>query len=87
MSHPCDAKVVILRESGGSSTPRPFGSITDVSEYWVARSSRATTARFNFQEPKTVIARAYLPLYIAECQFKYNNRFNDDIFGTAIEGA
>jgi hypothetical protein len=25
-------------------------------------------------------------LYIAECEFKHNNRFNDDIFGTAIEG-
>ena len=25
--------------------------------------------------------------YSAEAQFKYNDRFNDDIFGTAIEGA
>ena len=33
------------------------------------------------------VSRKYLPLYVAECQFKYNNRFNDDIFGTAIEGA
>jgi ribosomal protein L37AE/L43A/transposase-like protein len=32
------------------------------------------------------ISAKYLPLYIAECQFKYNNRFNDDIFGTAIAG-
>jgi IS1 family transposase len=32
------------------------------------------------------VSRKYLPLYVAECQFKYNNRFNDDIFGTAIEG-
>lgn len=31
------------------------------------------------------VSQKYLPLYIAECQFKYNNRFNDDIFGTAIE--
>jgi len=31
------------------------------------------------------VSRKYLPLYIAECQFKYNNRFNDDIFGAAIE--
>jgi transposase-like protein len=30
------------------------------------------------------VSRKYLPLYIAECQFKYNNRFNDDIFGAAI---
>jgi hypothetical protein len=33
------------------------------------------------------VSAKYMPLYIAECQFKYNNRFNDDIFGTAIEGA
>ena len=32
------------------------------------------------------VSRKYLPLYIAECQFKYNNRFNSDIFGTAIGG-
>jgi ISXO2-like transposase domain/Transposase zinc-ribbon domain len=32
------------------------------------------------------VSRKYLPLYIAECQFKYNNRFNDDIFGVAIGG-
>jgi hypothetical protein len=32
------------------------------------------------------VSAKYLPLYIAECQFKYNNRFNDDIFGTAIKG-
>ena len=32
------------------------------------------------------VSAKYLPLYVAECQFKYNNRFNDDIFGTAIEG-
>ncbi|RZN09120.1 hypothetical protein CWO91_18905 [Bradyrhizobium genosp. SA-3] len=32
--------------SGGeSSTPRPLGSITSISEYWIARSSRAMTAR------------------------------------------
>jgi hypothetical protein len=33
------------------------------------------------------VSRKYLPLYIAEFQFRYNNRFNDDIFGTAIKGA
>jgi hypothetical protein len=30
---------VMLRESGASSTLRPLGSITDVPESWVARSS------------------------------------------------
>jgi len=28
----------------------------------------------------------YLHLYVAEFQFRYNNRFNDGIFGMAIEG-
>ena len=28
----------------------------------------------------------YMPLYVAEFQFRYNNRFNSDIFGTAIGG-
>jgi hypothetical protein len=28
----------------------------------------------------------YMPLYVAEFQFRYNNRFNTDIFGTAIGG-
>ncbi len=32
------------------------------------------------------ISKKYLPLYVAEFQFRYNNRFNGDIFGTAIEG-
>ncbi len=28
----------------------------------------------------------YMPLYVAEFQFRYNNRFNPDIFGAAIGG-
>jgi IS1 family transposase len=32
------------------------------------------------------VSAKYLPLYVAEFQFRYNNRFNDDIFATAIEG-
>jgi hypothetical protein len=33
------------------------------------------------------VSKKYLHLYVAEFQFRYNNRFNDDIFGIAIEGA
>lgn len=32
------------------------------------------------------VSAKYLPLYVAEFQFRYNNRMNSDIFGTAIEG-
>jgi len=42
----CHITAVIPRESGESSKPRPLGSITDVSEYWIARSSRAMTTEF-----------------------------------------
>src|SRR5262249_11322659 len=31
-------------------------------------------------------SRKYMPLYVAEFQFRYNNRENADIFGTAIKG-
>ena len=32
------------------------------------------------------VSKKCLHLYVAEFQFRYNNRFNDDIFGTAICG-
>jgi IS1 family transposase len=32
------------------------------------------------------VSHKYLPLYIAEFEFRYNNRLNADIFGTAIRG-
>jgi transposase-like protein/IS1 family transposase len=32
------------------------------------------------------VSRKYLPLYVAEFQFRYNNRQNPDIFGAAISG-
>jgi len=32
------------------------------------------------------VSAKYLPLYVAEFQFRYNNRSNPDIFGTAIGG-
>jgi len=33
------------------------------------------------------VSAKYLPLYVAEFQFRYNNRENADIFGTAIAAA
>ena len=32
------------------------------------------------------VSAKYMPLYVAEFQFRYNNRSNPDIFGTAING-
>jgi hypothetical protein len=32
------------------------------------------------------VSKKYLHLYVAEFQFRYNNRHNTDIFGMAIEG-
>ena len=32
------------------------------------------------------VSKKYLPLYVAEFEFRYNNRDNADIFGTAIAG-
>jgi ISXO2 transposase-like protein len=32
------------------------------------------------------VSKKYLPLYVAEFQFRYNNRMNADIFSKAIEG-
>jgi hypothetical protein len=30
------------------------------------------------------VSAKYMPLYVAEFEFRYNNRANADIFGTAI---
>lgn len=30
------------------------------------------------------VSRKYLPLYVAEFEFQYNNRLNYDIFGAAV---
>jgi hypothetical protein len=32
------------------------------------------------------VSKKYMPLYVAEFQFRYNNRLSPDIFGTAISG-
>jgi hypothetical protein len=37
-------------------------------------------------EPGSAVSAKYLPLHIAEFQFRYNNRSNADIFGEAIRG-
>jgi hypothetical protein len=34
-----------------------------------------------------MVTKKYLPLYVAEFQFRYNNRANPDIFGAATATA
>ena len=53
---------------------------TNTIEGFWSQFKRSIVGSYHKVSPK------YLPLYVAECQFKYNNRFNDDIFGTAIKG-
>ena len=33
------------------------------------------------------VSKKYLPLYLAEFSFRFNNRNNPDIFGTAVSGS
>jgi hypothetical protein len=41
------AETVIPRACGVSSTPQLFDSITNVSEYWIVRSSRTMTVEYD----------------------------------------
>ena len=57
-----------------------------------ARSTRTRSKAFGAILKRGIVgsyhkvSRKYLPLYVAEFQFRYNNRLNEDIFGTAISG-
>ena len=33
------------------------------------------------------VSGKYLPLYLSEFSFRYNNRHNDDMFGLLVESA
>jgi hypothetical protein len=45
-------------------------------------ANHAKRARASFRK----VSRKYLPLYVGEFSFRYNNRMNDNIFGLAISG-
>jgi hypothetical protein len=53
---------------------------TNTSEGFWSLVKRGVVGTFHKVSPK------YLPLYVAEFCFKYNNRENEDIFGAAIGG-
>jgi hypothetical protein len=71
------------------------GAATSRSSRMSLRSSATLAAQTNAIEGLwSIIKRGvvdtfqkkYLPLYVAELQFRYHNRFSSDIFGTAISG-
>jgi hypothetical protein len=67
-------RAVIARACGGSSTPRPFDLIRNAWEYWVARSSRATTAMMYWQDGAAP-QRAVIPAH-AGIQYAATFRFD-----------
>jgi ISXO2-like transposase domain len=66
----------VRRHSTGSYVP---GSIhTNTIEGFWSIFKRAIVGTFH------KVSKRYLPLYVAEFEFRYNNRRNDNIFRTAI---
>ncbi len=77
----------------GLSSEYPHGAVRHSTKNYVVGAIHTNTIEGFWSLVKRSIvgsyhkvSRKYLPLYIAEAQFKYNNRHNDDIFGEAIRG-
>jgi hypothetical protein len=64
---------------GLSPAPRKATHTNAIEGFW-SILKRGIVGPFHEVTPK------YLTLDVAEFQFQYNNRQNDDIFGAAIEG-
>jgi hypothetical protein len=56
------------------------------SEPFTASADEFRVDKMHRQNGDETVSRKYLPLYVAEFQFRYNNRQNADIFGEAIRG-
>lgn len=68
----------VIRKSGGDYV---VGSVhTNTIEGFWSILKRGVVGTYH------KVSRKYLPLYVAEFQFRYNNRENVDIFGSAIAG-
>ena len=77
----------------GDLTDYPHGAVDHTARRYVIGSIHTNTIEGFWSIFKRGIvgsfhkvSRKYLPLYVAEFQFRYNNRQNADIFGTAIAG-
>ncbi|MGO9771437.1 MAG: transposase [Roseiarcus sp.] len=71
-------QIICLRQ-GAQHTPCPRNPVPVIEGFW-SLIKRGMIGTFH------KVSKKYLPLYVAEFQFRYNNRLNADIFGTAIEG-
>ncbi len=77
----------------GLDTEYPHGAVMHSAKKYVVGAIHTNTIEGFWSLVKRSIvgsyhkvSRKYLPLYIAEAQFRYNNRLNADIFGEAIRG-
>jgi hypothetical protein len=61
--------------SGSQFTPQM--TIPEWEAFW-SLLKRGNIAAFH------IVSRKYLPLYVAEFEWRYNNRENPDIFGAAV---
>ncbi len=68
----------VIRKSGGDYV---VGAVhTNTIEGFWSLMKRGVVGSFH------KVSKKYMRLYVAEFQFRYNNRHNPDIFGTAIAG-
>jgi transposase-like protein len=68
----------VIRKSGGDYVVGAVHTNT-IEGFWSIRK-RGVVGTYH------KVSRKYLPLYVAEFQFRHNNRENVDIFGSAIAG-
>ncbi len=66
-------------KSGGDIKAEQGGALRAVEGFW-SMFKRGIVGTFQKMSAK------YMPLYVAEFQFRYNNRFNANMFGTASSG-
>jgi hypothetical protein len=88
----------MIVEAGCRDRPRPVGAnafdgaLDQVGEYVVGAVHTQTIEGFWSIFKRGIVgtfhkvSKKYMPLYVAEFEFRYNNRHNPDIFGQAIAG-
>jgi hypothetical protein len=72
--------LTIIAASTSDSLIRARASLVPLIEGFWSIFKRGVVGTFHRVSAK------YMPLYVAEFQFRYNNRMNPDIFGAVIGG-